>query len=162
MEAVVGGAAAGGCRIGLDDRRLVPFHRRNQPIAAARQGFDESRSLGRVSKRFAQPLHRRVHSVLEVDECVVLPEALTQFLAGDQLTGSRHQALEHLEGLLLEPHTHAGLSQLADAEVQLERAKPHDMMARNGCLSQGPTSQVVILLRRRECGATPNGSCHCA
>ena len=138
LEALVSGAATGGCRIGLDDRRLIPLHRRNQPIAAARQGLDESRGLGRVSKRFAQPLHRRVHSVLEVDECVVLPEPLTQFLAGDQLTGALHQALEHLEGLLLKAHTHAGLSQLAHAKVQLERAKPHHLTARSGCLTHDP------------------------
>jgi hypothetical protein len=67
-----------------------------------------------------------------------LPESLTQFLAGNQLTATLDQALEHLEGLLLETDAHAGLSQLAHAKVQLERAKPHDLTARSGCLTHDP------------------------
>ncbi len=145
----------------LDDRRLVRLHRRNQPIASARQGLDESRGLGRVPKRFAQPLYRRVHSVLEVDECVALPEPLTQFLASDQLAGALHQAFEHLEGLLLKVHAQAGLSQLAHAKVQLERAKPHHVTAWNGCLTHVPPLRWSILLRRAQCSAAPSGSFHC-
>jgi hypothetical protein len=85
-------AATGRWQVG--DWRFVPLHRRNKPIAAARQGLDESRGLSRVPERFAQPLHGRVHAVLEIDERVVLPEPLPQFLAGDQLawaapTGTR-------------------------------------------------------------------------
>jgi hypothetical protein len=81
---------------------------------------------------------RRVYSVLEVDERIALPEPLTQFLAGNQLAGALHQALEHLEGLLLEVHAQAGLSQLAHAKVQLERAKPHHLTARSGRLTHVP------------------------
>src|SRR4030095_4481376 len=67
-----------------------------------------------------------------------LPEPLRKFLAGDQLAGALQQALEHLEGLLLEVHTHVGLPQLAGASVQLECAKPHHSTAGSGCLAHVP------------------------
>jgi hypothetical protein len=47
-----------------------------------------------------EPPHGRVEAVLEIDERVVGPQALSKFIAGDKLTGAIEKGEEEPEGLL--------------------------------------------------------------
>jgi hypothetical protein len=51
--------------------------------------------------------------VLEIDERVVAPEAMTQILAGNDLAGHGEQGEQDGERLVLQRDAHAALPQLA-------------------------------------------------
>jgi hypothetical protein len=105
----------------LDEGRTG--HWSDESVAAAGQRLDEPRHIGRVPERIAQPANRGIQAVLEIDERVFPPEALSQLLTGDQVAGMIQQRLENLKRLVGEIDPDTGLPQLARAQVQLERAK---------------------------------------
>ena len=81
------------------DRRAV-LHGRHQPIAASRDGLDVARSVGGIAEDVAKPLHGGIEPVLEIDEGVAGPQALSQLVAGDEVPGTLDQRQQHLQGLL--------------------------------------------------------------
>jgi hypothetical protein len=101
------------------------FHRRDKPIAAARQGFDEARSLGRVAEDFADLVDGGIQVVIDVDKGVG-PEALLQFLAREDISGTPQQDGQKLKGLAAKFQLHSGLAQLAGAQVDFVVGEPQE------------------------------------
>ena len=134
-----GGAttAAGPCERRRGRRRGLHQHvhqlhggnrdRRDEPIAAPRHGFDESRVVGGVVERLAELADGAVQPDLEFDERVRGPEHASQFFAGDHFTGTAQQLLQDLEGLIGQPDLQAMATQLAGVGVELEHAEAEDM-----------------------------------
>ena len=98
-------------------------HWSDEPVAAARQRLNEPRHIGRIPERIAQPAHRGIQPVFEIDECLRRPQSLPQLLPGDEFAGTIQQRLENLKRLLGQIDADAGLPQFARANVQLECAK---------------------------------------
>jgi hypothetical protein len=63
-------------------------NRRDKPIAAAGQGFDEARVFGRVAQGFTQLINRCTEAVVEVNDGVVAPEAVLNFFTGHDFAGA--------------------------------------------------------------------------
>src|SRR5262249_14744724 len=92
-------------------------------IAAPRNRFDELRLLGIIPEHGAQPLHRGVQPVLEVDEGAVGPEALPQFVPQKNLARLLEQQREELEGLIGQSKARAVFAKLAASYMELEAAE---------------------------------------
>jgi hypothetical protein len=61
--------------------------------------------------------------VIELDERVVGPQPLAQFLPRDDVTRAREQRDQNLERLSIQPNSRAALPQLARFHVELEYAE---------------------------------------
>jgi len=70
-------------------------------VAAPRHRLDKPRRPGVVAKYGAQPLHRGVQAVLEIDERAVRPEPTPQLVPCDQRAGTGKQEPHDLKRLLL-------------------------------------------------------------
>ena len=62
--------------------------RGDESVAAAGHGFDESRVLGRIAERMAQPRDRGVEALLEIDECLLVPELAPELFTRDETVGA--------------------------------------------------------------------------
>ena len=69
----------------------------NEAIAVTGKRLDEARFVGRILQRIAQPLHRVVQALLEVNESVCRPDLLLQFVAGNDLARMLQQHLQNLQ-----------------------------------------------------------------
>jgi hypothetical protein len=76
-----------------------------EAVAATGHSFDEAGTLGGVAEGLTDFVDRLVQPVVEIDERVCGPEFLLKFLAPDDLAGVLEQHCQHLEGLLLKPHS---------------------------------------------------------
>src|SRR4029077_14481651 len=65
--------------------RSHPLDRSLPAIAAAGQGFDVARIVGRVAQRLPEAAHRRVDAVLELDDGGHGPEFAADFLTGHEV-----------------------------------------------------------------------------
>jgi uncharacterized protein YggE len=65
-----------------------------QSIAAAWNGFDESRRVRRIVQRLAQSTDSGVQPMIEVDKRSVGPEPVPELFATDHLAGSFEQGLQ--------------------------------------------------------------------
>jgi hypothetical protein len=63
--------------------------------------------------------------MVEFDNSLVRPEALTNLLARNHLARRFEKDFQYLEGLLLEPDSAPLFTQLTPSEVQLKRAEAH-------------------------------------
>ncbi len=133
----------------------VPGHRRDEPVPAAGQRFDEPRGVGRVTQHFAQPVHRCAQSVVEVYEGVPGPESLTQFVASHQLTGTLDERGKHLDWLPLQCQADAGLAEFARVEVDLEDAKADEASRRGGVEHKAPRIRQTVEIDAITGRATP-------
>src|SRR5579864_1887231 len=75
------------------------LHRRDEPVSPPRQGLDKARIVSIIAKRFANFVDSFIQSVLKINERVLRPELVVQFLAGDDLAGLLQQSDEHVERL---------------------------------------------------------------
>ena len=66
--------------------RLI--RKRDEAITNPRNRFNVTRRVCRVSQRVAQFLDGFIQAVVEIDEYVGWPKALSEFLASDDLAGS--------------------------------------------------------------------------
>ena len=57
-----------------------------------------------------KPVHRRVQSVIEIDECAGLPKLLLKLIPGDDPAGHTKQDFQDLPGLSVKPQTNAVLA----------------------------------------------------
>src|SRR4051812_3045335 len=106
--------------------RLMPFDRPDEPVAAARERFDEPRRRRRVAERFPNPRDRVVQAVVEVHERIGGPDFRSQLLARHQLAGVSEQRGKDLQRLPLKPVLHSVLAQFASANVEVEHAEAKD------------------------------------
>src|SRR5882762_7056569 len=98
---------------------------RNKTIAPARKGFYESRTLGRISKNFAQPHYRIVQSMIKINKRIAQPEPIPQLLARNHIARLFQENGENLERLLGHLESQAVLANFAGSQVNFKCAKAH-------------------------------------
>ena len=90
------------------------------------QRLHESGIVGVVAERSAQPLDRRIQTVLEIDKRAGRPQTLAQLLARDDFTGALEHERENFERLILKPDPDAAFAKLARAKIDFERSESLD------------------------------------
>ena len=101
--------------------RAVDGH--EQSIAPARHCLDEARRRRRILERLAEPAHRRIQAVIEVDEGAVRPQALAEFLARDQPAGVFEERGQEHEGLVRQAAGDPVADQVSRPRVEQERTE---------------------------------------
>ena len=109
----------------------------NEPVAMARQRFDELWRSRRIAERFAHFPDRVVQADLEVDEGLRSPQTLTKFVAGDDLSRPTEQQLEYLKCLVRKPDPQAAPAKLARPWIELEYAEAKYLARLGGWMSSG-------------------------
>src|SRR5262249_51643677 len=104
--------------------RFHDGHRRNEAIAAARQGFYVNRPLRGVSKRLPQFVNGLVETVLEVAEGFVGPQALLNLFASDHLPSTLEEHCEDIERMTSKPDFHSVFADLAGQDVHVVGTEP--------------------------------------
>ena len=84
------------------------------------------RAFRGVAQYFAQTVDSFFECQFVVDEGVVRPEALPEFIAGDDFAGAFEQSLQDLERLARELLTHAAFADFAGGQVYFKDAEPYD------------------------------------
>src|SRR4051812_48995457 len=110
----VGVRALGHCRLGVSGGLGKGGHvcdMCNEPIAAARDGFDVSRLGSIVIQHFSQAVHCLVERLIEIDEGIARPYPVPELLTSDDLTRPIYESRENPKGLLLKPDSQPILSQ---------------------------------------------------
>ena len=79
-----------------------------------------------IARRIAEPTYGRVHPVFEINERVVAPQPLAQFVARDQVTRPLEQSFEDFKRLTLQGNARTALAELAGTKIELEYAEPND------------------------------------
>lgn len=103
--------------------RLDRFDRRDEAISTTRQGFNETRGVGRIREGVPQSHHGVVHAVLELHDGPVGPELLADLFPADQLTGTLHKQRQHFEGLIGDAKPDTSFPQLPRTQVELENTE---------------------------------------
>ena len=83
-----------------------------------------STNRGLVAERRPNPVDGFVHTVVEIDEGVGGPQAVTKLFPGNGVARALEQHRQNLKLLLLKSEPHALLPQLAGSKIQLEHAEP--------------------------------------
>jgi hypothetical protein len=96
------------------------FNGRNETIAAASQGLNESGTGRSVSQGFADAIDRGIHAVFVIDECSIGPQLAGYLLACEELTWAVHEQQEHLEWLRIQLDAEALPAKLARVSVCFE------------------------------------------
>ena len=104
-------------------RRL---HGADEAIAAARDGFDVTRSVGVVTQHATEFLDGGVEGVVEIDERVLGPDALAELFASDQYSRFFEKRRQYLKRLTLAADAHAVFAKNASLKIELEDRKPND------------------------------------
>ena len=94
----------------VDDRDVG-----QKPVAAAGDGFDETRILRRISQRLADLADRFVETVIKIHDRL-RPKLAMQFLPGHQLARLVQQHRQQLKRLLLQPDAFAVLGEFAGSK----------------------------------------------
>ena len=108
-------------------------YRSDEAVSDAGDGFDVARGVGRVAERVAKFLNGFIEGVIEVDEDVGGPEALTEMLAGDDVAGGFNENGQELKRLLRQPDPGSVSGESRRLEVELEEAEADRLLGwRNG------------------------------
>src|ERR1019366_8038705 len=86
----------------MGDGQGRSFHLREETVTSAGQSLDEARFLGRISQRFAQPIHCLVEALIEIDKGGGRPQPLYEIVATHQLAGTLEQGRQDLERFSLQ------------------------------------------------------------
>ena len=125
--------SAGRWRLDLHDRwsrrhhqnrlRTGFLNRGDETVTPPGQGFYVAGLSGGVAEHLAEPVHRRVQSVIEIDERTAFPKLLLELVPGDDLTGLPDERRQDLQRLSLQAHSNTVLAQFAGKQVEGETAK---------------------------------------
>jgi hypothetical protein len=96
---------------------------RDPSIPTARQGLDVPRLTRAIVEKIAKPAHRCIDAMIEINDGVMGPELLPDFLPGHNLPGMFQQQAEDLKRLFGEKEPSSALVQFASSEVQPIRPK---------------------------------------
>src|SRR5580700_8184861 len=99
------------------------FDARDETVAATRDCFHKSRTLGGVPKRIPDFVDCFVESVVEIHEGVRRPEFFLKFLACYDVTVALKQNHQDFKRLFLKPDSQAMFPQLARLEIHFEDSK---------------------------------------
>src|SRR5215469_2486063 len=104
-------------------RRVDNFDLREEPVAAASNGFHKAGTFGGVAEGLTDFVDCFVEPVVEIHESVCGPKFFLKFLTGYDLAGVLKQHYQDLEGLFLKPDLQAVLAQFARTQIHLEDAE---------------------------------------
>ena len=93
-------------------RPPLAFHRSEEAIAAPLQGLNESWGIGGIPERRPQFADAVVQALVEVDEGVIPPERLFQFLTRHHFAGTNQQHAEDSQRLRTQRNDASALAQL--------------------------------------------------
>jgi len=113
------------------------LNRANKPIAAAGDGLNVTRCIGVVAENAAEFFDGGVEGVVEINESVLGPDALTKFLASDQYSRFFEESSEDLKRLALAADAHAVFAKDTTLKVELEDRKTNDGIVWIGCAHGG-------------------------
>ena len=99
------------------------FDGRDEAVAAAGEGFDETGIAGSVTERFAEPIDRGVDAVFVVDEGSFGPEFAADFLAGEDFARPVQEHAEDPEGLRVEFDAESLTAQFTGGKIDFEGAE---------------------------------------
>jgi hypothetical protein len=97
--------------------------RGHEAASAPRKGFNVTRRLGVVVKRVSHFPDSHAKAVIKLDEGVFRPQALPDFLAGDNLPRPLEEHHEESIGEILDSHPAPIAREAALLRVQFERTK---------------------------------------
>jgi hypothetical protein len=136
------GAGSGGDRVGSLSRNFQfrlqlqrpgsVSYRGDEAIADTGDGLDVAGRGGRVPEGVAKFLDGLVEAVIEVDKDVGGPEALAEFVAGDDFAGALEEQSQELQRLLRQGEFGPVPAELPGFEIELKEAKVnHGLRRRN-------------------------------
>ena len=96
----------------------IPIDWRNKAISAFRNRLQKTGILWIILQDSSNPAYSEVQPVLEVHICVSPPHLVSQFLAGNDLSGSGGKNREDLSGLGLELYGRAITPEFPRSAVQ--------------------------------------------
>ena len=103
----------------------------DKPVAPTRDRLDKEGFLGRVTQSFAKLANCAVEAIVGVDEGIGRPEALLQFLAGDNLAFPFQEQQQYLEWLILHADAMSLPAKFARTGIDLKSAKALNRSGRN-------------------------------
>lgn len=103
--------------------RFKNRRRSQKPVASSRNRFNVAGKLRIVAEGFSNFSDGHAQTVVELDESVFRPEALLQFLTGDNLPVTFHQNFEETAGQVLQFHSLAMARECALAGLKFEWAE---------------------------------------
>ena len=83
-----------------------------EPIPATRDGLDPARIVGGIRQRRSESIDRRVQALLELNERIVGPQPLAQFVPGDHFSRPLDQHRKNPKRLFLKANLDAALAEL--------------------------------------------------
>jgi hypothetical protein len=95
-------------------------HWRDKAVATPWQGFDVLGMLRRVTQYLPKLADRGVQAIVKVDERVVRPQLVPQFLTADQFSATLQEQGEDLKGLDLQSDLLPVLEDLAGLQIDHE------------------------------------------
>ena len=83
-------------RRNYDRFRLAILHGSDEAVPPAWECLDVTRPLRRVSQHRPKPVHRRVQTMIKIDERAVIPKLLLQLFSADNLAGLSEESRQNL------------------------------------------------------------------
>jgi hypothetical protein len=102
---------------------LAPLELCDEAVATAGYGFDESWIIRFIAQGRANLINGEVDAAFKIDKGVVAPDALVNFLTGDDLSGALGQQKKDSNLLRPEFDYVAAFAQLAIRSIKLEWAE---------------------------------------
>jgi len=96
---------------------------RNETIAATGECLYKTGIICVVAQGVTQLLDRNVKASVELDESILRPELIPQFLAGHDLARPLQQQNQHAEGLILQGHVLTLSNELSRIWISLKQAE---------------------------------------
>src|SRR5581483_896104 len=95
----------------------------DEAITTLRQCLNEDRLLCRLSQSIAQPTHRRIKAVLEINKGIVRPEPCPKLLPAYHVARPFQQRRQDFKRLLLDPYLKSIFAKLTGAHIHLKDTK---------------------------------------
>jgi hypothetical protein len=100
------------------------FDWRYKSIPSPGHSFNEPRTSCRIAQYFAELVHRRIQTMIEIDESVVIrPDGTSKLVTADHFAGSFEENFQDPEGLIVEFNPDAGLAQITGMAVEFENSE---------------------------------------
>ena len=99
---------------------IAAGYRGGKAVSPANYGFDKTGLLGVVPERSANLADRHVDAVVDINENVLAPKALSDLLAGYQFPGPFDQKDKQVHGKFLQPQQAVTPAQLVARLIQRE------------------------------------------
>jgi hypothetical protein len=114
-------------RLGFGDPRDrccngLRHHRREKAVSVARKRFDVERAVGIIAKRRPDLLNAFIHALFKINEGLLPPELLLNFIPGHDLARVAREQNQKFERQGRQLEQSSGFTQFFGVEIQLEDA----------------------------------------